>query len=79
VGEDVQSFAGWALGVYHFFRDEAVNVTSGIVAPEALVQARSTIPDRLISYFPERACGSPQTVCQTNQRGACRPAASRRR
>ena len=28
-----------ALGVYHFFRDEPVNVTSGIVAPERLVEA----------------------------------------
>ena len=39
VAEGVQAFSGWALGVYHFFRDEPVNVTSGIVAPERLVEA----------------------------------------
>ena len=37
VKEDVKVFRGVALGVYHFFRDEAVNVTSGIVVPEGIV------------------------------------------
>jgi|EP01046_Picozoa_sp_COSAG06_P040701 hypothetical protein len=30
--------AGAGIGVYHFFADHAVNVTSGVVAPDALVR-----------------------------------------
>ena len=55
VAEGVQAFSGWALGVYHFFRDEPVNVTSGIVAPERLVEAgaiRTALTIFLVSAAP---------------------------
>mmetsp|Transcript_29520 Transcript_29520/g.48017 ORF Transcript_29520/g.48017 Transcript_29520/m.48017 type:complete len:644 (+) Transcript_29520:71-2002(+) len=38
VGDDVKDHDAWALGVYHYFRDYPVNVTSGIHVPENLVE-----------------------------------------
>ena len=37
VADNVTAHAGFGVGVYHYFRDAAVTVAAGIVAPEALV------------------------------------------
>ena len=36
VAPHVQKHGGWGVGVYSFFRDDAVTVESGIVCPSAL-------------------------------------------
>ena len=36
VGQHVTAHAGWAVGVYSYFRDHDVVVESGIIAPAAL-------------------------------------------
>lgn len=36
VGDDVTAHDAWGIGVYHYFRDNAVTVDSGIVCPAAL-------------------------------------------
>jgi len=38
VGDDVKDHDAWAVGVYHYFRDYPVNVTSGVRVPENLVE-----------------------------------------
>ena len=43
IDDAVTSFFGVGIGVYHFFADHKVNVTSGVVAPDALVPSIETV------------------------------------